>query len=119
MNKGFTLVETMIAAMLLLVAVLSSCRILVAALDLTRQAALRFRMLAALDYYQNYLMSLSDASSELSAGAHAREEQEMRIAWRVEAAGAFLKKIRIRIAVAQVSLPLLVYRSRFVQEVVR
>ncbi len=117
MNKGFTLIETMVASALLLFAVLSSTRILVTALDQTRKAALRFRQVEALDYYKNYLSSLPAVSPELAAGAHAREEREFRVAWRVEAAGDFLKKIRLEVAAARVSLPLVFYRSRFIQEV--
>ena len=119
MNKGFTLIETLVAAALLLIAVLSSCRVLVAALSQTRQAALRFRLLEALDYYRNYLSSLPMASPELAAGAHARTEREFRVAWRVEEAGNFLKEIRLVVAASRCSLPLRLYRSRFIQEVRR
>jgi len=117
MNKGFTLIETMVASALLLFAVLSSTRILVTALDQTRKAALRFRLVETLDYFKNYLSSLPAASPELASGAHARQEREFRVAWRVEAAGDFLKKIRLEVAVARIALPLVFYRSRFIQEV--
>ena len=125
MNKGFTLVETMVTATLLLIAILSSCRILVAALHQTRQAALRFRLVEALDYYKNYLSSLPLGSPELAVGAHGRAERELRIDWRVEAAptvpnegaGEFLKKVRLQVVFARGSLRLVFYRSQFIQEV--
>ena len=117
MNKGFTLVETMVASALLLFAVLSSTRILVTVLDQTRKAALRFRLVETLDYYKNYLSSLPGVSPELAVGDHARDEHEFRVAWRVDAAGDFLKKIRLEVAAARVSLPIVLYRSRFIQEV--
>ena len=117
MNKGFTLIETMVASALLLFAVLSSTRILVTALDQTRQAALRFRLVETLDYYKNHLSSLPAVSPELASGAHAHQEREFRVAWRIEAEGDFLKKIRLEVAAARISLPLVFYRSRFIQEV--
>lgn len=119
MNKGFTLVETMAAATLLLMAVLSSCRILVAALHQTRQAALRFRMIEALDYYRNFLSSLPMTAPELTSGAHSRSERGLRIGWRVEDADGSLKRIHLETASGRNALPLLLYRSRFIQEVPR
>jgi prepilin-type N-terminal cleavage/methylation domain-containing protein len=117
MNKGFTLIETLAALSLLLFAVLSSSRIMVAALAWTRQAGTRFRLVETLDYYKNYLSSLPLAAPELAAGDHGRNEGSLRVAWRVEAAGAFLKRVRLAVATARLTLQVVLYRSQFIQAV--
>jgi len=117
MNKGFTLIETLAAFSLLLLAVLSSTRILVSALAWTRQARERFRLVEKLDYYKNYLSSLPLAAADLAAGDHARSEEGVRLEWRVEAAGAFLQRVRLGAAAGRLRLRLSLYRSRFIQAV--
>ncbi len=117
MNKGFTLIEVLVSLTLLLLAVLFSMRIMVTVLDQTRKSNLRFRLIETLDYYKNYLSSLSMASPELDQGHHGRKEGEFRVDWQVEAIGAFLKRIRLAVAVPHYSLPLVFYRSKFILEV--
>jgi prepilin-type N-terminal cleavage/methylation domain-containing protein len=114
MNKGFTLIEVLVSMTLLLMAVLFSSRIMVAAMDQTRKSALRFRLVEALNYYKNYLSSLPMDSPELAEGAHARAEREFRVDWRVEEAGAFLKMVRLAIIRPPSRLALVLYRSRFI-----
>lgn len=117
MNKGFTLIETLAGFSLLMIAVLSSTRILVSTLAWTRQARERFRLVEALDYYKNYLSSLSAAAPEIEAGTHRRSEDGVRLEWRVEAAGACLQRVRLAAASGRLRLGLVLYRSRFIQAV--
>jgi prepilin-type N-terminal cleavage/methylation domain-containing protein len=119
MNKGFTLIETLVSLTLLLMTVLFSSRILVSALDQTRKSAVRFRLIEAFDYHRNYLSSLPMVSPELSVGPHSSTDGECKVDWRVEAAGDFLKKIHLVVAVSRCRLRLLLYRSQFIQEVSR
>ena len=58
MNKGFTLIETMVAMCLVMLAVLFSARIIVFALEASRRSSLRFRLVETLDDYKNRLSSL-------------------------------------------------------------
>lgn len=113
MNKGFTLIETLAALAVVLLAVLSNARILVAALAQNRGSVQRFRLLEKLDYYKNYLSSLPLDAADLAAGSHGRREGDMRIDWRVEDASAALKRVRLRATAGGRALPLLLYRSRF------
>jgi type II secretory pathway component PulJ len=117
MNKGFTLVETLVSLSLLMLAVLSSSRIMVAALAQTRQAQARFRLVEKLDYYKNYLSSLPPGAAELAPGPHSGQDGEIRAQWRVEDAGAFLKRVRLEVANAHLSLRLALCRSQFLREV--
>jgi len=117
MNKGFTLIETLAALSLLLFAVLSSSRILVSALAWTRQSQTRFRLVEKLDYFKNYLSSLPLSAPELVAGCHDRTEGTVRVEWCVETAGTFLKRVRLAVATARLSLRVVLYRSQFIQAV--
>lgn len=114
MNKGFTLIETMVSLSVLLLAVLSSTRILVAALGQTRGAAMRFRVLQQLDYYRNYLASLPLDAAELAAGGHRRQEGELKVDWRVDDAGVSLKRVRLQARARHYALALTLHRSRFI-----
>lgn len=116
MNKGFTLIETLVSLALLLLAVLSSSRILVAALAHTRGSAARFRLVETLEFYKNVLSSLPFAAPELTAGTHNRREGDLRVDWRVEDRDPFLKRVRLTAAGPRYALPLVMFRSRFILE---
>jgi len=117
MNKGFTLIETLVTSALLLVAILSSARIIVSAMDQTRRAGKRFRLLEKLDSFKSYLSSLPMAAFALSPGCHAGNDREFRVDWRVEAEGAFLKRVRLEVAGGKDSQALVFFRSKFIQEI--
>jgi hypothetical protein len=117
MNKGFTLIETLVSLSLLMLAVLSSSRIMVSALAWTRQAQARFRLVEELDHYKNYLSSLSFAATELVGGPHGRQDGEFRATWRVDDAGPFMKRVSLAVADSRQSLRLVLCRSRFIREV--
>jgi prepilin-type N-terminal cleavage/methylation domain-containing protein len=116
MNKGFTLIETLASLSLLLLAVLFSARVTVFALAQARNSQMRIRLIEKLDYYKNYLSSLSLAAPELAEGDHQQESREFRVSWRVTAAGIFLKRIDLLAATPNYSLPLVFYKSKFIQE---
>jgi prepilin-type N-terminal cleavage/methylation domain-containing protein len=117
MNKGFTLIETLVSVSLLLLAVLFSARVTIFALGQARNSLMRFRLIEKLDYYKNYLSSLSLAAPELAEGDHRQASREFMVSWRVKASGAFLKRIDLLAAAPGYSLPLVFYKSKFIQEV--
>jgi Tfp pilus assembly protein PilV len=117
MNKGFTLIETLVSLTLLILAVLFSARILVFSLAQSRQADLRFRLVETCDYYKNYLSSLSFSAPELADGGHRQVNQTLIVTWLVEAAEAGLKKIELLVAGPNHSQKIDFYKSNFIQEV--
>lgn len=117
MRKGFTLIETMVALALLLAAVLFSARITLFALAQARQAGTRFRLLAAGDYYKNYLSSLPFSAPALTDGSHRQIGREFTVSWRVAPIGPGLKRIDLLAAGPRCSLPLFFFKSRLIQEV--
>ena len=117
MNKGFTLIETLVSLVLVMLAVLFSVRILVFALDQSRQASLRFRLIETGDYYKNYLSSLPFSAPDLADGSHRQDDQRFIVTWQVEPAEAGLKRINLLVAGPNYSLPMAFCKSHFIQEV--
>jgi hypothetical protein len=117
MNKGFTLVETLISLALLMLAILFSARVIVFALNQSRQSSLRFRLIETVDYYKNYLSSLPFSAPAITEGSHRQDSQRFIVTWRVEPAETGLKKINLLVAGPNYSLPLAFYKSHFIQEV--
>jgi len=117
MNKGFTMVETLVALTLLLLAVLFSARITVFSLQQALQARVRFRMMETGDYYKHYLSALPFAAPELVDGAHRQPGRDLIVSWRVEVNAPGLKRVRLRVAGARHSLALDFFKSKFIQEV--
>ena len=117
MNKGFTLIETMVSMSLIMLAVLFSARIIVFALEQSRRAVLRFRLVEKLDDYKNYLSSLSFAAPGLAAGEHGEENGGFRVSWRVQLITPFLKSVRLEAATPHYALPLFFYKSGYFPEV--
>ncbi|HSQ36050.1 MAG TPA: prepilin-type N-terminal cleavage/methylation domain-containing protein [Candidatus Binatia bacterium] len=117
MNRGFTLVETLVVLTLLLLAMMFTARITVFALQQGRQAGLRFRMMETGDDQKHFLCSLPFAAVQLAEGTHRQAGRELALSWRVETAAAGLKRVRLRIAAAHHSLTLDFLKSRFIQEV--
>ena len=117
MHKGFTLIETMVSLSLLLLAVLASARIIVFAFEQSRRACLRFQLVEKLDYYKNYLSSLSFADPQLAEGAHRQKLAGCEVSWCVQAASPFLKCVRLTAAAPHYALPLSFYKSKYFPEV--
>jgi type II secretory pathway component PulJ len=117
MNKGFTLIETMVSMSLVMLAVLFCARIIIYALEQSRLADLRFRLVEKLDDYKNYLSSLSFAAPGLAAGEHGEESGEFKVSWRVQLVAPFLKSVRLTAASPRYALPLFFYKSRYFPEV--
>lgn len=117
MQKGFTLVETMVSLALLAFVILAGTRLLGAALVQTRGAAVRFRLAEIFDDQRNRLSSLAWEAADLAVGCHSRRDREARIAWRVEQADPALKRVRLQAAIGRQVLSLALNRSRFILEV--
>jgi prepilin-type N-terminal cleavage/methylation domain-containing protein len=117
MNRGFTLIETMITLAVAMLAVLANARVLTAALAQSRGAALRFRLVDKLEFYKNYLASRPFVAVELSAGRHERAADGAAIEWRVQDSSPTLKRLRLQVSAGGRSLRLALLRSRFLPEV--
>jgi len=117
MNKGFTLIETLVSLALLLLAVLFSARVMFFALGQSRQADLRFRLIETGDYYKHYLSSLPFSAPDLAGGGHRQASRAFIVTWRVEAAAAGLKRIELRVVGQNCAQAIAFFKSNFIQEV--
>jgi len=117
MNKGFTLIETLVSLALVILAVMFSFRITVFALDRSRQSSLRFGLIETGDYYKNYLSSLPFSAPELADGSQRQDKQKFVVTWRVKLVETGLKRIDLLLTGPNVSLPMAFYKSHFIQEV--
>jgi prepilin-type N-terminal cleavage/methylation domain-containing protein len=116
MKKGFTLIETLVALTLLMFAVLFNARVMIFALEQSRQSSLRFHLIETSDYYKNYLSSLSFAAPDLADGGHRQLSRKFVVTWQVEAAEPGLKRINLLVNGPNYSLPQVFFKSHFIQE---
>jgi prepilin-type N-terminal cleavage/methylation domain-containing protein len=116
MNRGFTLIETMITLAVVMLAVLANARVLTAALTQSRGAALRFRLADKLEFYKNVLLSRPFDASELAAGRHEQAADGVCVEWRVLDFSPTLKRLRLQASAGGRSLSQALLRSRFLLE---
>ena len=99
MNKGFTLIETLVSLTLLLLAVLFSARITVFALEQARQAARAFppdrngRLLQELPVFPAFCRARNSPTAQ-----HRQASREFKVSWRVKLDAPGLKRVRLRVA---------------------
>jgi prepilin-type N-terminal cleavage/methylation domain-containing protein len=117
MNKGFTLIETLVSSALLLLAVLFSARVMFFALGQSRQADLRFRLVETAEYYKNHLSAQSFSAPDLADGGHRQTSRTFIVTWRVEPAAAGLKRVDLRVAGQDCAQAIGFFKSNFIQEV--
>ena len=117
MNKGFTLIETLVSLALLLLAVLFSARVMFFALGQSRQADLRFRLVETAEYYKNHLSALPFSAPDLADGGHRQASRTFIVSWRVEPAAVGLKRVDLRVAGQNCAQAIVFFKSNFIQEV--
>jgi prepilin-type N-terminal cleavage/methylation domain-containing protein len=117
MNRGFTLIETLVMLTLLSVALLFSARTTFHALHQERQAAFRFRLMETGDWHKHYLSSLPFLAPELGDGAHSLFGGEFAVSWQVQTVAPGLKRVRLLAAGGRHSLAIVFHKSNFIQEV--
>ncbi|MCK4836757.1 MAG: prepilin-type N-terminal cleavage/methylation domain-containing protein [Candidatus Aminicenantes bacterium] len=105
---GFTLVETMVALVLVLIGVMFVAKITIFTLDSYKKSFLRLTVLQKIQFHTQSLISKSYGSSELNEGKNCKHEHPFEIRWSVYELSPTLKKISISVQYDQ-----LVYRSYF------
>jgi len=118
MKRGFTLIETVVALLLLATATVSLARILSHSLQVERQATLRFHVEQKAESHKNYLLSLPFADAALTPGAHRLQEEGMVLDWRIDTAAAGLIRIALAVSRGGIQRTCLFYKSQSIKEVI-
>ena len=117
MNKGFTLIETMIALVLVTMAMLFMAAALSHSHSQYRLSFKRFAVIQRLENLKNQLLSLSFDSAESAIGVHSVREERMRIVWVVSASSPALKRIEGTVFDPLTKRTLVFFKSKFLLEV--
>ena len=117
MEKGFTLVETLIALMLVTMAILSSAMFLSFSLQQYRLSLVRFESAQKLENLKNRLLSSPFESGELTDGSHSAPEEKWKTDWVVSAVSGSLKRIDAAVFGGKLKKNLVFYKSKLFLEV--
>lgn len=117
MKKGFTLVETLVALMLVTVAILSVALFLSFSLQQYRLSLVRFESAQKLENLKDRLLSSPFASSELAEGAHSAQEEKWKTEWVVSAVSPTLKQIAAAVSGGKLKRTLVFHKSKLFLEV--
>jgi prepilin-type N-terminal cleavage/methylation domain-containing protein len=117
MKRGFTLVETLIALMLVTMAMLSSAMFLSFSLQQYRLSLIRFESAQKLENMKDRLLSSPFESGELADGCHSAQEEKWKTDWVVSALSGSLKRINIAVSGGKLKKTLVFYKSKLFLEV--
>lgn len=114
--RGFTLIESLIALMLVALALVSLVKIVSFTSDEHNRSRTRFAMLQALQNEQHLLASKAFASDELRPGLYQKREGQFKITRHIGDLTSDLKKIQLKISRGILETKLSFYKSRFIKE---
>ena len=116
-NKGFTLVETMVALVIVAISVLMLAGVLVISMQSNRHASIRMQLSQVYDGYQNRLVSQPFDSALLSQGEHGKREEPFDVNWQTQTISNTLKKINLSVSYrSQTRRKGYFYKSRLIKE---
>ena len=94
-KKGFTLIETVVSLMLVLMALAMTCKIVFHTRDAQLKSRARFTLLEEMESLKNRLTALPFSSSPLKPGKYNKHEGEFTIRIMVNTISATLKQVRL------------------------
>jgi len=114
-NRGFGLVEAMIALLLVLLAVLMGSRMMISAMQSLRKSRLNINLLLELESFKNKLLSTSFDADTWQTGNQQEEVKNYRLDWTVRVLSPSLKKADISIYYNTTGLKrrTFIYKSKF------
>ncbi len=117
-NKGFSLVETMIAMIIVAISVFMLSSILVISMQSNKHASIRMHLSQVYDGYQNRLASQPFDSTSLAPGTHTKTEKPFEVRWETQDLSDSLKKIDLLVSYRrQTKRQGYFYKSRLIKEV--
>ncbi|MCK4766476.1 MAG: prepilin-type N-terminal cleavage/methylation domain-containing protein [Candidatus Aminicenantes bacterium] len=113
-KKGFTLIEVLISLMLVALALISTARTIIFAMEEYRKSVLRFSMMQALQDHKDTLTGKPFDSGDLAAGSYEKKEGKFELTWVIQSLSADLKKIGLSISYSIFSKKIYFYKSKFI-----
>lgn len=118
MHRGFILLETIVALLLIGLAIFPLAAAISHARHMQRLSELRLQVEQKLDEYQNVLLSLAQAHADVQPGNHERRETPFIARWHVLASEENLRAIRLTVAGNRLQRVRLFYKSQLIEEVI-
>jgi len=117
MNRGFTVIETLVSLTVISMGLLFMARVITFAHDHGRKAGLRFDILQTTDSHKQRLLSLPFQDRELAEGGHSQRQGHFTIRWSIDSPESGLKRIRLVVVAARCGRSLTFYKSEWIKEV--
>jgi Tfp pilus assembly protein PilV len=114
---GFTLMETLISLLLVLIGVLFVTRVIMFSLDLNKKSRLRLKLWQQANNQIHTLLSKPFDSDILVPGNHSTQEDLLKIKWKVKPVTPTLKRIDISIVYKQLTREEYFYKSKTIKSI--
>lgn len=113
-NNGFTLVEVLVALLLISLTLVSAAGTIIFALAEYRESVTRFTLVQKMENCRNELLAKSFDSSGLADGEYARQDEKITLNWHIESLSPELKRIRLSASYKVYKQKIYFYKSKFI-----
>lgn len=117
-KNGFSLIETVVSLLMVSLGLLLIGKIIVLSFDAGKKSLYRFRLQQKHEYCRDLLLSKPFSSTELHWGSHSQPEDNFLTRWVVSDVEPGLKKIELTISYKQLTQKSILYKSKYIREVV-
>jgi hypothetical protein len=119
MKRGFMMLETIMALVLIGLALFPLAAVISHGQNAQRGSEARLRLELKLDEWQNLLLSLPQEHVDLQPGGHARAEPPFTARWQVNLQEEGLLAVRLLLEGPGLSRACRFYKSKYIEEVTR
>lgn len=114
---GFTLIETLVSWMLVVLGLLFICKVVVFSLDVLKKSRIRLEISQKVESCRDRLLSRPFYSPDLADGFACMEDGVFKIDRYISSISPTLKKIKFVIKYKILTRQLIFYKSKFIREV--
>jgi Tfp pilus assembly protein PilV len=115
--SGFTLVETMVTLVLVLMGVVLISKTLIFGLDSLKRSRLRLQLQESIQSQCQALMSRPYDSSDLAPGPKTKPEPPFRIHWDVSEISPGLKRVSVSAGNGRLTVRTYFYKSKYIKDI--
>lgn len=118
-ERGFTVVETLVALLLVVLAAAFIGNTILCSIDSQRRSTLRFNMCSQLEFYKNRLLAVSFDAPGMATGNYEEESGPFKLTWTIMPISPDLKIVRLTISFLyrdkHISKDTYLYKSRYIK----